>query len=432
MSSVAEVRLWGRRIGAVSLADEEATASFEYETAFARSGIEVAPLETPLGPGVFGFPELSEETFHGLPGLLADSLPDRFGNALINAWLASQGREPDSLDAVERLSYIGERGMGALEFSPAIGPGAAGSDRIDVEELADLAAEALSERTAWTAKLSGERERAIRQILRVGTSAGGARPKALIALNPATREIRSGQGDTDPGFEHWLLKFDGVDDESGDLGRSRGYGAIEYVYSQMARQAGIEMSETALLEEGGRRHFLTRRFDRLADGSKLHMQSLGALWHLDLNQPGGNSYEQAFGAIRRLRLGHEAVEQMFRRMTFNVIARNQDDHVKNIAFLMDRRGRWSLAPAFDLVYAVGAGWTARHQMSINARRESFTIADFRKVAEGASMKRGRADRIVDEVTEVVRGWPELAQDADIDPGRARPIGDMHRLDLTAR
>ncbi len=433
MSTLAEVRLWGSRIGALSLADGERAAGFEYDEAFAASGIEVAPLLMPLAASrAYRFPGLAIESFGGLPGLLADSLPDRYGNALIDAWLATRGRTPESFNSVERLCYIGRRGMGALEFKPARGPRPAKSHVVDVEALVELAAEVMARREDLAVSLArpGKRE-ALREILRVGSSAGGARPKALIALDPESGEVRSGQLDAEPGFEHWILKFDGVDDKSRDLGATRGYGAIELAYSWMARRAGIEMSECRLLEEGDRRHFMTRRFDRTADGDKLHMQSLAALAHLDLNQPGASSYEQAFQVIHRLGLSHDATAQQFRRMAFNVVARNQDDHVKNIAFLMDRAGEWSLSPAFDLVYSYNpAGrWTAQHQMSINGRLDRFTVADLRAAAEPARLKRGQAERILGEVVDAVRAWPELAAEAGVDEERAAEIGATHRLRL---
>lgn len=433
MSTLAEVRLWGTRIGAVSLADREQVAVFEYAPRFSASGIEISPLEMPLEAGRrYRFPGLSHESFHGLPGLLADSLPDRYGNALIDAWLATQGRVPESFNTVERLCYVGNRGMGALEFRPATGPRPTKSHPIDVGALAELAADVMTERADLTASLrQPERERALQEILRVGTSAGGARAKALIALDPETNEVRSGQLDAEPGFEHWILKFDGVEDKTRDLGATRGYGTIEWVYSEMARSAGIEMTESRLLPENGRRHFMTRRFDRGPDGSKLHMQSLAALAHLDFQQPGVNSYEQAFQVIRRLVLPREAVEQQFLRMVFNVVARNQDDHVKNIAFLMDRDGRWSLSPAFDLVYAYNprGRWTSQHQMSVNGKRDGFRVEDLRRVAEVASMKRGKAEQILAQVTEAVKEWPELAASAGIADDHAERISDTHRLSL---
>jgi serine/threonine-protein kinase HipA len=430
---LAEVWLWGTRIGAVAQTGGERVATFEYDPEFLESGIEVAPIEMSLDSGRrFRFAGLALESFSGLPGLLADSLPDRYGNALIDAWLATQGRSPGSFDAVERLCYIGRRGMGALEFRPATGPRPAKSHAVDIAALVELAADVMAERSDLAASLRGpERERALKEILRVGTSAGGARAKALIALNPETNEVRSGQLDVDPDFEHWILKFDGIEDETRDLGASRGYGAIEWVYAQMAKDAGIEMTECRLLPEDGRRHFMTRRFDRTADGSKLHMQSLAALAHLDYRQPGANSYEQAFQAIRRLGLPMDAVEQQFRRMVFNVVARNQDDHVKNIAFLMGRDGRWSLSPAFDVVYAYNprGRWTSQHQMSINGKRDNFTMADFRRVAEMVSMKRGKTIDLVDEVTEAVAGWAKLSKEAGIAEERIAQIERTHLLEL---
>jgi serine/threonine-protein kinase HipA len=433
LNGLAEVLLWGTRVGAVSLPPGERTASFEYDPGFAASGIELAPLEMPLaGERRYSFPGLSPESFEGLPGMLADSLPDRYGNALIDAWLATQGREPDSFDAIERLCYVGRRGMGALEFRPATGPRPTKSHAIDVAALAELATEVMAARADLAASLSRpEREVALKEILRVGTSAGGARPKALIALNPETNEVRSGQLDVDPGFEHWILKFDGVEDTTRDLGATRGYGAIELVYAQMAERAGIEMTACRLLEENGRRHFMTRRFDRTADGDKLHMQSLAALAHLDYRQPGANSYEQAFQVIRRLRLPPGAAEQQYLRMAFNVVARNQDDHVKNVAFLMDREGRWSLSPAFDVVYAYNpeGRWTAHHQMSVNGKRDGITVEDLRRVAELAPMKRGRADELIGSAVDAVREWPRLAGAAGIAEERVAAIQQTHRTDL---
>ncbi len=433
LSTLARVRLWGTTIGAVTLADRDPVAAFEYDPGFVASGIEVAPFTMPLLAGrVYRFPGLAPESFNGLPGLLADSLPDRYGNALIDAWLATRGRSPDSFNAVERLRYIGKRGMGALEFAPARGPRPTASHVVDVEALVELAAEVLAEREdlATSLRKAGKRE-ALREILRVGTSAGGARPKALIALNPESGEVRSGQLDADPGFEHWILKFDGVEDRTRDLGAAKGYGVIEWVHSEMARRAGIEMTECRLLEEGDRRHFMTRRFDRAADGSKLHMQSLAALAHLDYRQPGANSYEQAFQTIRQLGLSRGATEQQFRRMVFNVVARNQDDHVKNIAFLMDRDGGWSLSPAFDLVYSYNPSgrWTSQHQMSINGKRDGFTIEDLRSVAAVASMKRGQAEEILAEVTSAIETWPELADRAGVEADRIAQIERAQRLKL---
>jgi serine/threonine-protein kinase HipA len=437
VSTLAEVRLWGSRIGAVSLQDAGRVASFQYDQAFARSAIEVAPLTMPLRAAPYAFPALAADTFHGLPGMLADSLPDRYGNALIDAWLAGQGRAPESFDAVERLCYIGARGMGALEFAPSRGPQPSRTKDLDVQALVTLASEVLAHREELVASLAeGKREEAMRDILSVGTSAGGARAKAVIAWNPKTQVVRSGQVDPGPGFEHWLLKFDGVADnrDKETLADPLGYGAVEFAYSLMARDAGIEMSPCRLLEENGRRHFMTRRFDRGPDGSKLHMQSLGALAHLDFNQAGASSYEQAFLVIRRLGLPSSAAEQQLRRMIFNIVARNQDDHVKNIAFLMDRAGRWALSPAFDVTYAYrpDGGWTARHQMSLAGKREEFTLEDFRAAERAASLKRGRAARILDEVVAAVSEWPRYAAEAQVDDDRVRSVQATLRLRFPRR
>lgn len=434
MTTVAEVRLWGTRIGAVSLEDDTDVAVFQYDDGFVPSRVEVSPLTMPLREQPYTFPGLNTETFHGLPGLLADSLPDRYGHALIDAWLAGQGRDPGSFNAVERLCYVGRRGMGALEFAPVRGPRISHSQELHIDKLVELASDVLAHRQDLVASLvKGEREEAMREILIVGTSAGGARAKAVIAWNPETNAVRSGQVEAPPGYEHWLLKFDGVENnkDKDRLADPQGYGAIEYAYSRMARDAGIVMTECRLLEENGRRHFMTRRFDRLDDGGKIHMQSLGALGHYDFNQAGAHAYEEAFLVIRQLDLPHDALEQMFRRMTFNVIARNQDDHVKNIAFLMDRGGTWRLAPAFDMTYAYrpDSKWTAQHQMSLNGKRDNFALEDFRETGERALLKRGHAERIVREVHDVVARWPGYAADAQVAEDQAERIGRTLRLDL---
>jgi serine/threonine-protein kinase HipA len=433
MSTVAEVLLWGSTIGAVSVDGPGAVAAFEYTAAFRQSGIEVAPLMMPLAAQVYSFPQLARESFHGLPGMLADALPDKFGNAVIDAWLASQGRLPQEIDAVKRLCYTGSRGIGALEFKPTRGPQARVSTPVKVDSLVALASEVLASRSGMRASFADpQREHALREILRVGASAGGARAKAVIAWNPTTNEVRSGQVKAPSGFEYWLMKFDGVSNNTDrDLADPSGFGAIEFAYSLMAKTAGIEMSECRLFEEGGRRHFMTKRFDRLENGDKLHMQSLAALAHLDFNDRAANSYEQALTVIRRLRFSMDAVEEQFRRMVFNVVARNQDDHVKNIAFLMDRRGQWSLAPAFDVMYAYNpsGAWTARHQMSLAGKREGFTLDDLKAVAATASMKRGRAEAITREVTSAVARWREFAAAAGVAERQASMIAAVHRLGL---
>lgn len=433
MPTTAEVRLWGRTVAAVSNLEGRRAAAFEYTAEFARSGIEIAPFMMPLARKVYSFPALSFESFRGLPGLLADSLPDRFGNALIDAWLATQGRASESFLPVERLCYTGARGMGALEFAPALGPRARVSSKLDLDALVELASQVLSRQGALRQSLAGDRRgSALAQILKVGTSAGGARAKAVIAWNPATLEVRSGQVPAPEGFEYWLLKFDGVaGNRDKDLEDPQGFTVIEYAYSRMAVAAGVEMAACRLLEEGERRHFLTRRFDRTDSGEKLHMQSLAALLHLDFNMAEANSYEQAFDCIRRLELPMQAREQMFRRMLFNVVARNQDDHVKNIAFLMDKQGAWRLAPAFDVTYAYNprGEWTARHQMSINGKRDGFAREDFRACARTAGLRRGHADEALDEVVAAVEDWPVHADEVGVSKQVRDAINGTLRLEF---
>jgi serine/threonine-protein kinase HipA len=430
---IAKVQLWGRTIGAVSLEEGREVAAFQYDADFARSGIELSPLVMPLGEQVYQFPALPRNTFHGLPGMLADALPDKFGNALIDAWLATQGRTPESFHAVERLCYTDTRGMGALEFAPTLGPKSGKAAKIQVDALVRLAGEVLTHRGDLQGHFhSAGKESALSDILRVGTSAGGARAKAVIAWNRKTNEVRSGQIAAGEGFDYWLLKFDGVaGNKDKELEDPKGYGAIEYAYHLMAKAAGITMSECRLLEENGRRHFMTRRFDRLTSGAKLHMQSLCALAHYDFQQAGAYSYEQALQTIRRLKLPMAAVEEQFRRMVFNIVSRNQDDHVKNIAFLMNQSGEWSLAPAFDVTYSYNptGSWTSTHQMTLNGRRDGFTMEDFEACAKSALMKRGRAVVIIAEVQAAVRRWPEFAAEARLDEARRDKIQKTHRLEF---
>jgi serine/threonine-protein kinase HipA len=436
MAVVAEVRLWGRAIGAVAMEEGAVHAAFQYDPAFLASGVELAPVSMPLSRRIYQFPSLTEVSFHGLPGLLADSLPDRFGNTLIDAWLATQGRRPESFNAVERLCYIGVRGMGALEFVPTKGPPLQRSATVRLDALVELASQVLTHRASLQVSFApGRRHAGLQDMLRVGTSAGGARAKAIVAWNRATDEVRSGQVPAPAGFDHWLLKFDGVRaNKDQELEDPKGYTVIEYAYALMAAAAGIDMSECRLLEEGGRRHFMTRRFDRLSDGGKLHMQSLAALAHLDFNAPGAHSYEQAFDVIKRLALPMQAREQQFRRMTFNVVARNQDDHVKNIAFLMDRAGAWSLSPAFDMTYAynpVGL-WTSRHQMTINGKTDGFAREDFKTVAQVAGLKRGRDEAILSEVIDAVKEWPRHAKAAGVLDAQRDKIARTLRLKFDRR
>jgi serine/threonine-protein kinase HipA len=433
MITSATVRLWGTDIGHVTLDAQKQVAEFAYDRGFLQSGIELSPLCMPLSSRVYQFPELSRASFRGLPGLLADSLPDKFGNALIDAWLATQGRAPEDFLAVERLCYIGTRGMGALEFKPAYSRGKAISSKLHVDQLVKLASDVLAQRASLSTHFSRRNEQhALQEILRVGTSAGGARAKALIAWNPATHEVRSGQVTAPAGFEYWLMKFDGVsnnrDKEQAD---SAGDGAIEYAYHLMAQDAGLIMMPCRLLEENGRRHFMTKRFDRMDDGGKRHMLSLAAMAHYDLNMPGAHGYEQALLTMRALGMSRAELEQQFRRMVFNVVARNQDDHVKNIAFLMDRSGRWSLSPAFDVTYSYNptGQWTSAHQMTIHGKRDGFSMADFEACGQVIRLKQGQARAIVRDIQRVVSGWSNYAEEARVDPQQRDRIQRVLRLGL---
>ncbi len=426
----AMVHLWGEVVGAVAWDPDRELATFEFDREFLERDLDLAPLQMPLatarrGDARFSFRQLGRTTFHGLPGLLADALPDDFGNSIINAWLARQGRTPASFSPVERLCYTGSRAMGALEFQPAVQEAFAESVPVEVAELVRLAQTVASQRTGLSTDLNDQATEAMLDIIRVGTSAGGGRPKAVIALNDATGEARSGQVDAPTGYEHWLIKFDGVHDHQ--LGAPAGYGRIEYAYYLMATAAGINMAPCRLLPEGERAHFMTRRFDRSPGNRKSHLQSLCALGHFDFNEPAMWSYEQAFQVMRELRLPYPEAEQQYRRMVFNVVARNQDDHTKNIAFLMDQEGQWSLSPAFDVTYAYNpdGAWTARHQMSVNGKREGIELADLMAVADEMNIRQER--EVVAEVLAAVGQWAGYAAEAGVDEETAARIGATFRL-----
>lgn len=379
------------------------------------------------------FPALSRATFKGLPGMLADSLPDKFGNALIDGWLVARGREPASLTPVERLCYTGTRGIGALEFRPLMKEAPGTARKVEIDALVSLANRVLDDRIALEGKLTDEDDQhAIEDMLRVGTSAGGARAKAVLAWNPESGEFRSGQASASHGYFHWLMKFDGVHGNADrELADAQGFGRIECAYHLMARAAGIEMEDCRLHEEGGRAHFMTRRFDRTPRGGKLHMQSLGALMHYDFNVAGAYGYEQTLQTIKRLGLSMDDVEQQVRRTFFNVLARNQDDHVKNIAFLMDRKGEWCLSPAFDVVYSYNpsGAWTSRHQMSLGGKRDGFEFEDLIAFAGVGGVKKARAKRLLAEVAAAVYDWRHFAEQADIPEADAVRIENAHRRQL---
>ncbi len=428
--SIAEVKLWGKRIGAIVWDEEKTIAHFEYEPSFIQSGIEISPITMPLSSQIYSFPALASKAFHGLPGLLADSLPDKFGNALINAWLAKEGRLPENFNSVERLCYIGNRGMGALEFKPSKGPGDGSSEKIDIGSLVELSSEILSKRNSLRTSFSPQkRKQALHDIIKVGTSAGGARAKAIIAWNSETQEVRSGQIKAGSGFSYWILKFDGVSGNiDKDIENVKGYGLIEYAYYKMASEAGIQMNECRLLHENNRNHFMTKRFDRTDKGGKIHMQSLGAIAHYDFNQSGAYSYEQAIQVMRKLDLSMSEIEEQFRRTMFNIIARNHDDHVKNIAFLMNRSGEWRLSPAFDVIYSYNpAGiWTSKHQMSMNGKRDDFDKNDCIEFAKTASIKKAKAENIISQVQNAVSKWSKYAKKVNIESDVIRKIAATFR------
>ena len=426
---IAFVELWGDLVGAVNWDSGRGFAAFEYDKPFLEKGLDLAPLKMPLAEArqrspIFDFRALPKQTFQGLPGLLADTLPDNFGNAIIDTWLAQQGRTRASFSPVERLCYIGKRGMGALEFSPVIDESVEESVPVEISELIKLAQKITDDRSKLTGKLEYT-SKALLNIIRVGTSAGGNRPKAVLAFNPETKEVRSGQVSALPGFEYWVLKFDGVTDQS--LGDPAGYGRIEYAYYKMATAARINMMKCQLLEEDGRAHFMTQRFDRTRNGDKLHMLSLCAMAHFDFNSPGAYSYEQVFQVMRQLRLPYKDAEQQFRRMVFNVVARNQDDHTKNISFLMDKNGVWRLSPAYDVIYSYNpAGpWTSMHQMSIAGKRDQFTRDDLNGIGQEMNIK--SSNKIIDEIVETVSDWPSYAKDAGVEQSQVEGIGIVHRL-----
>ena len=430
----ATIRLWGRDIGAVTWLEDQSHAVFQYTPEFAASGIALSPLVMPPSIAPYAFPELPKPAFKGLPGLLADSLPDKYGNALIDAWLARQNRNAASFNPVERLCYIGTRGMGALEFHPTLLKANRRSRRVEIAALVDLANQVLSMREGMHGVLGGEDDHdTLEEILRVGTSAGGARAKAVLAWSAETGEFRSGQVPADEGFTYWLMKFDGVtNNRDKELADPQGFGLIEYAFFRMARDAGIDMADCRLHHEGGRSHFMTRRFDRTEDGKKLHMQSLAALRHYDFNAAGAYSYEQAIETIRLLDLPPVDIEQQFRRAVLNLFIRNQDDHVKNIAFLMDRSGAWRLSPAFDVAYAYNpsGAWTSRHQMSLNSKRDGLELEDLVAFGAVCGFKRRRTLSVVSEIAERVRDWPTYAGEAGVYEPDAERINGTLRLDLT--
>ncbi|MFY8006050.1 MAG: type II toxin-antitoxin system HipA family toxin [Sediminibacterium sp.] len=417
--NTAFVHIWGTMVGAVAWDDSAGLATFEYDSSFKNKNWDLSPLKMPLQAtkNIFNFPELKPgfnsplDTFKGLPGLLADVLPDKYGNQLINRWLAQNGRVPNSMNPVEMLCFIGTRGMGAMEFEPAALKESKRTFSIEIDSLVDIAQKMLSNKSSFTTNLKKDDEQAISEILKVGTSAGGARPKAVIAYNERTGEVRSGQTIAPKGFEHWLLKLDGVSDVQ--LGASTGYGRVEMAYYNMAIACGIDMMTSRLLEENGRAHFITKRFDREDGDVKHHIQTLCAIQHYDYNSVSSFSYEQLFQTMRELKLSYPEAEQMFRRMVFNVIARNCDDHTKNFAFRLKKNSQWELAPAYDLCHAYKPDhqWVSQHSLSINGKRKGISKKDLLVI--GKSIRCKEASIIIEEIESIIMNWKRFANEVGV-------------------
>lgn len=429
MISIAKINIWNHFVGAVLWDPKKNFSTFEFESAFLKNELDLSPIVMPLekiksGKRIYSFPDLNKETFTGLPGLLADSLPDRFGNKLLNAWLAQSGRDPNAINPVERLCYTGKRGMGALEFEPAIKTVEDSNEKIEIRELIKVVKEVLEEKKELKSNIHSKPNKALTNIIRVGTSAGGARAKAIIAYNEKSGEVRSGQIDNLPGFDYWIIKFDGVINKQ--LGDPKGYGRIEYAYYKIASACGIKMAECRLLEENKRAHFMTMRFDREGN-KKNHMQTLCAIAHYDYNDSTSYSYEQVFQIMRQLKLPYIEIEQLFLRMIFNVVARNQDDHTKNISFLMDENGKWKLSPAYDVTYAYDPRniWMKAHQLSINGKNDGIKKVDILAVAKEMNIK--KPGELIERVNDGVRNWGMHAKEAGVDTEQIKAIANAHNF-----
>lgn len=437
VDQVVEVIYGEYRVGAVSFDADAGMAAFEYAPSFIEGGIELAPLSMPLAHRMYSFPELGRETFDGLPGLLADSLPDDFGKSILNEWAARQGRAVDEVSPLEKLQYIGKRGVGALEFTPATRlKGLNASQQLQLDLLVEIAQEVLDSRAGLKVELSGggrDDRDAMVALLSIGTSAGGARPKAVVAFNDDFTKVRSGQVDAPEEFTHYLLKFDGVSENRRgreSFGDPLGYGAMEYVYHRMATACGIRMMPCELLTEGDRRHFITKRFDR-SGNRKILTQTLNGLAHVDYKMPGSYSYAELFGVARRLGLAAPAAEQLFRRMVFNVVARNHDDHSKNFSFLF-RNGHWELAPAYDLAYSYkpGSRWTNSHWMTLNGKRDGFEREDFHALEKLSPLfTRANVNRIIDEIVAHISQWRSLAIEHEVPPALIETVESNLRLGI---
>lgn len=424
-------------VGAVSFDTEKGLGAFEYDPGFIKKGVELSPIKMPLSNRIYSFPELDFNTFKGLPGLIADSLPDDFGNAVLNAWVAGQGRSPSDITPLQRLQYTGKRGMGALEYAPATKLRSLNaSQQVEIQSLVSIAQEILDSRGNFEVELKqndqDDRE-AMMSLLSVGMSAGGARPKAVLAFNEDFTQVRSGQAKAPSGFTHYLMKFDGVSEHNKNqetFGDPLGYGAMEFVYHLMANKCGVDMMPCRLLHEGNRRHFITQRFDRIKN-SKVHVQTLNGLAHVDYKKPGSFSYAELFGIARQLKLSAVEAEQLFKRMTFNIIARNHDDHSKNFAFIL-KKDKWSLAPAYDLAYSYkpGSKWVNSHWMSLNGKRDNFTRSDFYSLEKLSPVfNKKKIDDIIDATIEHVSTWRQLAEEWDVPKTLIDEIQKNLRLDI---
>ncbi len=416
MITTAFINIWNQRIGAVAWDSTNGIGSFEYDQTFLKNNLNLSPIKMPIKNAnnrIYTFNELRDiKTFRGLPGLLADVLPDKYGNALINTWLTKNGRATDSLNPVEMLCFIGKRGMGALEFEPVTQKASNTSSKLEINNLVDIAEKIITGKTNFKTHLNSNEEKALLDILKIGTSAGGARAKAVIAYNSKTNEVRSGQANAPKGFAQWLIKFDGVSDKQ--FGASSGYGRVEMAYYLMAKKAGIEMMECKLLEENGRAHFMTKRFDREKGNEKLHVQSFCAMQHYDFNEVTLYSYEQLFETMRMLQLPYPQAEQLYKRMIFNVMARNCDDHTKNFMFIMNKAGNWKLSPAYDVCHAFrpGSEWVSKHALSINGKRNNITKSDLFEVAKQMNIK--KAETIIKQIAEIVSNWSYYADEVRLE------------------
>ena len=420
MITTAYIKIWGQLVGAVAWDNQEQMANFEYDPSFISTGWDLSPLKMSINAGanIYNFPELrvrresTYDTFKGLPGMLADMLPDKYGNQLIDVWLAQQGRPEGTMNPVEKLCFIGSRGMGAIEFEPSQSPTSKSAYKVELDALVDISRQMLQKREDFNTDLSADEEKAMMDILNIGTSAGGARPKAVIAYNQKTGEVRSGQANAPTGFEHWLIKLDGVSDAQ--FGTSAGYGRIEMAYYLMAIDCGIDMMESKLLEENGRAHFMTKRYDREGSKTRHHVQTWCAMNHYDFNDMKSYSYEQLFQTMRALRLDYQEAEQMFRRMVFNVLARNCDDHTKNFSFRMKQDQEWTLTPAYDICHAYDPKsiWVNQHALSINGKRKNQTKQDLLTIAKSMNIK--KAEKIIEEISGVVQDWDRYADEVGVD------------------